>query len=693
MDALPLTLPPIDPLDAHTSALLRSAVLIPSLPAALLELARNAVDAGAKRVDIWLDPEEGGVRVTDDGRGVGAKELRRVGERFVSSGKGFGFRGESLASMGALGVVEITTRASAARHASTKIIKSAETIAYGQSPRPHAIGTTVAIRSLFSTLPVRATHLGASSSSNVTACMRVIEGLALVVPGVRWAVWENSKKRLGGEASLDVFRALYGGGLVERVANVDVSSGSRKLVGFISLQGSVSRYNNDVQEFVRAVIDDFVRRQNLVPQSVPSASPYKTPPRKAFVSGQASRTPKRLIQASPAPPSPLRGMAYAAPRSPVGINRQGSPSPLEHTRAVHDCTAGMVYGERQVVNASYAAAECLAAGPSRKRKPAWLNVLAEQDDPVLPFPTEPLRSAAMPVDITFAPSALGAARVLGQVDRKFIACVLPTASPPAACGDANAGYAPTRWDRALVLIDQHAADERVSYEHLLSTFCAGFLGRQAVGTVDLSLPIEVGVEGDMAVSELAMRLLARWGVEGTVEAGVVCVHAVPVLLGRLKRKEEVDELVRSYIGAVTDEADEARAAVRRLDAGVGTDDRSDACTGEGGQAAAPEQPGMDKDDAWRAVRWMPRVLRELIKSKACRGAIMFADLLSHDQCARLVARLAAARRPFVCAHGRPSVVPLGLVGDAGSRRGGHRHEIDWAAWRARASRDRLAYSG
>jgi hypothetical protein len=54
----------------------------------------------------------------------------------------------------------------------------------------------------------------------------------------------------------------------------------------------------------------------------------------------------------------------------------------------------------------------------------------------------------------------------------------------------------------------------------------------------------------------------------------------------------------------------------------------------------------------------PPAIFRILQYKACRGAVMFGDALSHDHCKRLVRDLAACAHPFQCAHGRPSVTPL-----------------------------------
>ncbi|KAH9977607.1 hypothetical protein BGW80DRAFT_765165 [Lactifluus volemus] len=89
--------------------------------------------------------------------------------------------------------------------------------------------------------------------------------------------------------------------------------------------------------------------------------------------------------------------------------------------------------------------------------------------------------------------------------------------------------------------------------------------------------------------------------------------------------------------------------------------------------------GADQDGpAWhKALRWCPRSLLEIINSRACRGAIMFNDTLSLEQCERLMSQLAETAFPFQCAHGRPSLVPLAGTSECASGKG-RRPKVDWA---------------
>lgn len=88
--------PFISPLSRPTSARLRSSLVIPTFPQVLSELVQNSLDAGAERIDCWLDvtPGNQSLRVEDDGCGISREGLRAIGER---NGEYFDFPSERAA--------------------------------------------------------------------------------------------------------------------------------------------------------------------------------------------------------------------------------------------------------------------------------------------------------------------------------------------------------------------------------------------------------------------------------------------------------------------------------------------------------------------------------------------------------------------------------------------------------------------
>ncbi|GBE79898.1 hypothetical protein SCP_0211000 [Sparassis crispa] len=268
-------------------------------------------------------------------------------------------------------------------------------------------------------------------------------------------------------------------------------------------------------------------------------------------------------------------------------------------------------------------------------------------------------------------AGLHAATVLGQVDRKFIACVI---------GDD--GEVESTSGRALVLIDQHAADERIRVERFLQDLCLGFLHHKSapedddhsgVRTRMLEPPLPVLLTRHEAVMlterEGVRTAFRRWGVDFV---GLHDLHMLEVReraeLGPRKEADEmeggrpgyVQVMVASIPEVVGDKllaGEELRDFVKGYLAKLET---------EGTPAMPSIQPSASAENSeflWqRALRWCPHALLELINSKACRGAIMFNDTLTLEQCMRLVHQLAETALPFQCAHGRPSLVPLADIG-------------------------------
>ncbi|BGP12776.1 hypothetical protein JCM10213_007290 [Rhodosporidiobolus nylandii] len=267
----------------------------------------------------------------------------------------------------------------------------------------------------------------------------------------------------------------------------------------------------------------------------------------------------------------------------------------------------------------------------------------------------------------FTREALGRAEFIAQVDEKFLLCLIPS-PPPSSLGGGGG---------TLVLVDQHAASERVRVEQ----FWAELAGARAVEETHLDGEGRIGVVVSAQEAADVMRwegCFARWGmrfaprVDEQGEAGdyaQLFLTSVPTLLSlRLTSEPKtVQELVRSFVAELR-ERGAASLSVAEFE-------------------ARREEDGQE-DGGWAGrVKDAPLVLKELVESKACRGAVMFNDALSPAQCASLLTSLAATRFPFQCAHGRPSLVPLVNLpslrssfgaggGSAGSRAGAS--GVDWA---------------
>ncbi len=189
---------------------------------AVKELVENAIDAGARRITV--DYADGGktlIRVTDDGCGMTPEDLPLALSRHATSKidgsdllaiTSFGFRGEALPSLGAVGRLTITSRAEGAPGASVSV-----TGGRMEAARPAALGrgTVVELRDLFFATPARLKFLR-TDRAEAQAIGEVIRRLALAEPGVGFVLRDVSG---GGEGRVvfradpeagDLFDALHG---------------------------------------------------------------------------------------------------------------------------------------------------------------------------------------------------------------------------------------------------------------------------------------------------------------------------------------------------------------------------------------------------------------------------------------------------------------------------------------------------
>lgn len=165
----------IAPLPDSTKSLLRSTLIIPSLPSILIELVQNSLDAQSNNVILSFDLDRWTIKCEDDGWGLTRNEMRRVGgERYWTSKleqddekmekvNTFGFRGEALASLADVGMLEILTRSRRDENTMldeevsvlggesySLLFRGGERIYNGTAKvKRNSIGTTVWVRDIF----------------------------------------------------------------------------------------------------------------------------------------------------------------------------------------------------------------------------------------------------------------------------------------------------------------------------------------------------------------------------------------------------------------------------------------------------------------------------------------------------------------------------------------------------------------
>ena len=219
---------------------------------AVKELVENALDAGARRV--LIEVAHGGkslIRVTDDGCGMGPEDLplalarhatSKIDGSYLLNIQSFGFRGEALPSLGAVGRLKITSRtAGLAAHE----IAVEGGVMDGLRPAALSRGTIVELRDLFYATPARLKFLR-SDRAEMQAITDVVRRLAMAQPGVGFTLRDMTDEgrvvlRADAESG-DMFDALAGrlGGLlgrefIDNALRIDATRDGLGLRGYASL--------------------------------------------------------------------------------------------------------------------------------------------------------------------------------------------------------------------------------------------------------------------------------------------------------------------------------------------------------------------------------------------------------------------------------------------------------------------------
>lgn len=261
---------------------------------------------------------------------------------------------------------------------------------------------------------------------------------------------------------------------------------------------------------------------------------------------------------------------------------------------------------------------------------------------------------------------LRAARVMAQIDKKFV--LVSMSAGMLSRAEAEAGESN---EQLLVLVDQHAADERIRVERLFADFCSSVHSahnslssndRPQSETVITTTSLTTSISFEISAQEQGMfrtntAHFAKWGILLDLPTTPlstqrrIIVKALPEAIAercRLDPKMLIDML---------------RAELWKL----AEDSGSCADTSHKSHMTAPE-PSSSSENIWLSrIHDCPRGIIDMINSRACRSAIMFNDELTLEQCTLLIEKLASCAFPFQCAHGRPSMIPLAELAECTGR--------------------------
>ena len=484
-------------------------------PASIIkELLENSLDAGAR--SIRVEVEQAGVRricVRDDGAGIHPDDLRLAVARHATSKIAsaedlagvatLGFRGEALASAASVARLTITSRHPDADCAWRLAITGGEERAYG--PAAHPAGTTVEVADLFFNTPARRKFLK-TERTELLHIQEAVRRLALASPEVAFelAAGSRSMERLAGAVAMeDRVAALFGSRFMAESIAVEESGGGMRLWGWVGLpthsDGRALRQHFYVNG--RAV------RDRLAGHAVRQAY------RDVLFHGR----------------HPVFVLFVELPPSLVDVNVHPTKDEVRFRRSrdVHDFVFGKlsrVLREQRPGERPAQPTVGVGVPPAERQRPIGFErppahppnlarMFQDQDDPEV-------RDAMAPEDARSPPLGYAIAQLHGI-------------------------YVLAQNATGLVVVDMHAAHERITYERLKVQLLQGAVQRQR-----LLVPVAMDVaaaEADIIESRVADFETVGVAVDRTGPASVV-IREVPALLGNVN----VEQLVRDLVADVVD---------------------------------------------------------------------------------------------------------------------------------------------
>ncbi len=484
---------------------------------ALKELLENSLDAGAH--DIRVELTQGGIqllRVSDDGIGIERSDLSLALARHATSKisslqdlervASLGFRGEALASIGSVARVTLSSRRATDPHGWR--IECEGGLLSEPSPSSQAAGTTLEVGELYFNTPARRKFLK-TEATEFGHCEESFRRIALARPDVAFTLMHNGRVRLHAKAQpfSERIQALLGEEFFEATLACDESAAGLRLHGVIA-QPTYSRPTRDAQYFY--VNGRFVRDRLL---------------------SHAMRQAYRDVLHHERQPA----YVLALELDPASVDVNVHPSKIEvrfrDSRAVHQFIVHAIQralSGTSPTNAAQIATEAL--NPPAHTAAAPLSAFP----PRLDVPTSPRPTYTPP---TQSRLPLGVAQS-NESYRQLIEAMRPAASaspsaqediPPLGFALAQlAGIYILAQNRAgLVVIDMHAAHERIVYERLKRTLDEG-----TVAVQQLLVPVAFAADAlDVATAEEHADVLQKVGFEIAVAGpSALAVRAVPALL-------------------------------------------------------------------------------------------------------------------------------------------------------------------
>jgi len=548
------------------------------------ELIENSLDARAKHITVEI--RRGGkrlIQVIDDGSGMSREDAELALQRHATSKikkledlqsiTTLGFRGEALPSIAAVARLTLVTRSEESPVGYQVRVKgsSIEVLEAGCPP-----GTTVTVEDLFFNVPARLKFLkaDATESSQIT---RAVQNFALSHPEVSLELKEEGRAIIkslpGGQTLLERIASLYGSKIVEDLVPLRFENNFLKISGFVT-KPDIS-YTKREHQFI------FVNRRAITSRLISHAiwEGYKD-----FL-----------------PPSRHAGVFLSVEIEPVLVDVNVHPTKKEvrfvNEPAIHTVVMQTIkqslYEEVAMFEAkektTYPTGSTFQKSRIEEAMRDYLLKSKKWQESISPeelFKPEKFRIPEREERIEVEGEEIFP---LGQIDNLYIVARTPD---------------------GIVILDQHAAWERILYEQLENDYKDGKIDSQL-----LLFPIQVELPPhnvDILMKNIDNFSKLGFEVEHFGRYSFL-VKATPVIMGKEAEKQFIIDLI---------------------------DEISDEIGRKESKAIALE------------------ISSDIFKIMACRGAIMAGESLGNEEMAQVISRLNRCKSPHICPHGRPTMIKL-----------------------------------
>lgn len=601
--------PAIQKLPAQTVNRIAAGEVVERPASVIKELVENAIDAGAGQIDIRY--EDGGrtlIVVSDDGHGMSADDIPIALERHATSKlrpsdtgewdllniASLGFRGEALPSIASVSRLTLTSQVSDAKEAAEVIVDGGMSGSVRPAPRLGLPGTRIEVRDLFHATPARLKFLKTERSESL-AISDIVKRLAMANPTVGFTSGSQVRTSLklvrrdeGDDGRLARLADVLGDAFARNAVAVDQTRDDIRLSGFAGLP-TFSRGNTQHQFLfvngrpvrdrlllgaIRGAYQDFLARDRH-----PVAALYlDVPPELVDVNVHPAKTEVRFRA-----PGVVRGLIVSALRHALA----------EAGHRASTTVSDYALGRIQTGQAHYAYQRDYAAQPYAAPPPDMQRLLDGQSARVDAHETaesfNPETGEIAPVGPSAQPTdsyPLGLARA--QLHETYV--VAQTAD-------------------GIVIVDQHAAHERLVYERMKQAMQGHGVTRQALLIPDI---VDLGETDAARILARADELAEMGLILEPFGTGAVLVRETPALLGKV----DAQGLLRDLADDLS-EYDEALSLKERFEHVCGT--------------------------------------------MACHGSVRAGRRLTGEEMNALLRQMEATPHSGQCNHGRPTYVELKLA--------------------------------